>query len=128
VLFWSLRFKVTIIFEATIIYHSYDILGARMLWKPKESIKFVKIRASLTQPVNIRAPRMFWQGALPRKFENFKMQNEECHNYVIYHYDMFPILGWDCFRFGHCLHIFVTHHVFLFKAFYFHFTSCCVNS
>jgi len=25
--------------------HSYDILGARMLWKPKKSIKFVKIRA-----------------------------------------------------------------------------------
>jgi hypothetical protein len=24
--------------------HSYDILGARMLWKPKKSIKFVKIR------------------------------------------------------------------------------------
>ncbi len=25
--------------------HSYDILGAGMLWKPKKSIKFVKIRA-----------------------------------------------------------------------------------
>jgi hypothetical protein len=24
---------------------------------------------------------MFWQGALPRKFANFKMQNEECHYY-----------------------------------------------
>jgi hypothetical protein len=24
--------------------------------------------------------RMFWQGALPRKFANFKMQNDECHN------------------------------------------------
>jgi hypothetical protein len=24
--------------------HSYDILGARMSWKPKKSIKFVKIR------------------------------------------------------------------------------------
>jgi hypothetical protein len=29
--------------------------------------------------VNIRAPRMFWQGVLPRKFANFKVQNEECH-------------------------------------------------
>jgi hypothetical protein len=25
--------------------HSYDILGAGMLWKPKEARKFVKIRA-----------------------------------------------------------------------------------
>jgi hypothetical protein len=24
--------------------------------------------------------RMFWQGALPHKFTNFKMQNDECHN------------------------------------------------
>jgi hypothetical protein len=24
--------------------------------------------------------RMFWQGALPCKFANFKMQNDECHN------------------------------------------------
>jgi len=24
--------------------------------------------------------RMFWQGALPRKFANFKVQNDECHN------------------------------------------------
>jgi len=24
--------------------------------------------------------QMFWQGALPRKFANFKMQNDECHN------------------------------------------------
>jgi hypothetical protein len=27
------------------ITHSYDILGAGMLWKPKEARKFVKIRA-----------------------------------------------------------------------------------
>ncbi len=27
--------------------------------------------------------RMFWQGALPRKFANFKMQNDECHNKAI---------------------------------------------
>jgi hypothetical protein len=26
---------------------------------------------------------MFWQSALPRKFVNFKMQNEECHYYDI---------------------------------------------
>jgi hypothetical protein len=32
--------------------------------------------------VNIRAPRMFWQGVVPRKFANFKVQNEECHYYV----------------------------------------------
>jgi len=24
---------------------------------------------------------MFWQGALPHKFANFKVQNEECHYY-----------------------------------------------
>jgi hypothetical protein len=34
--------------------------------------------------VNIRAPRMFWEGALPRKFANFKVQNEECHYYETY--------------------------------------------
>jgi hypothetical protein len=33
--------------------HSYDILGARMLWKPKEA----------------------------RILKNFNVQNEECHNY-----------------------------------------------
>ncbi len=27
----------------TVYGHSYDILGARMLWKPKEAQKFVKI-------------------------------------------------------------------------------------
>ncbi len=32
--------------------HSYDILGARMLWKPKEA----------------------------RILKNFKLQNEECHH------------------------------------------------
>jgi hypothetical protein len=26
---------------------------------------------------------MFWQGALPRKFVNFKVQNEECHYYAL---------------------------------------------
>ncbi len=26
-------------------FHSYDILGAGMLWKPKKTRKFVKIRA-----------------------------------------------------------------------------------
>jgi hypothetical protein len=48
----------------------------------------------------------------------------------IYNYDMFPILGWGCFGLGHFLHIFVTHvtHVFLFKAFYLHFTTSCVNN
>ncbi len=39
--------------------HSYDILGAGMLWKPKKSIKFVKIRAE-------------------ECFDN--VQNEECHH------------------------------------------------
>jgi hypothetical protein len=34
--------------------HSYDILGARMLWKPKEA----------------------------RILKNFNVQNEECHNYA----------------------------------------------
>jgi hypothetical protein len=41
---------------------------------PKISIKFVKIRQNLRR-------KMFWQGALPRKFANFKVQNEECHYY-----------------------------------------------
>jgi hypothetical protein len=27
----------------------------------------------------------------------------------IYHYNMFPILGWGCFKLGHFLHIFVIH-------------------
>jgi hypothetical protein len=26
---------------------------------------------------------MFWQGVLPCKFVNFKMQNEECHYYAL---------------------------------------------
>jgi hypothetical protein len=33
--------------------HSYDILGARMLWKPKKSIKFVKIRKNASKFVKI---------------------------------------------------------------------------
>jgi hypothetical protein len=43
---------------------------------------------------------------------------------------MFPILGWGSFGLKHLLHIFLTHvtHVFLFKAFYFHFEPSCVNS
>jgi hypothetical protein len=27
---------------------------------------------------------MFWQGALPRKFANFKMKSEECHYYDLF--------------------------------------------
>jgi hypothetical protein len=48
----------------------------------------------------------------------------------MYWYDMFPILGWGYFGFGHFLHIFVTHvaHVILFKDFYFHFAPSRVNS
>jgi hypothetical protein len=36
------------------------------------------------EPIGIECstPRMFWQGALPRKFANFKVQNEECHYYA----------------------------------------------
>jgi hypothetical protein len=26
---------------------------------------------------------MFWQGALPRKFANFKVQNDECHYFGV---------------------------------------------
>jgi len=29
---------------------------------------------------------MFWQGALPRKFANFKVQNDECHYYANFNY------------------------------------------
>jgi hypothetical protein len=31
---------------------------------------------------------MFWEGALPRKFANFKVQNEECHYYASTQEDM----------------------------------------
>jgi hypothetical protein len=46
--------------------------------------------------VNIRTPRMFWEGALPCKFANFKMQNEECHYYAI---------GWSYLLVGFCANI-----------------------
>ncbi len=58
------------------VEHSYDILGAGMLWKPKEA-------RILT---NFNECRMFWQGALPRKFTNFKVQNDECHYFAWLHY------------------------------------------
>jgi len=37
------------------------------------------------EPIGIECstPGMFWQGALPRKFANFKVQNEECHYYDV---------------------------------------------
>jgi hypothetical protein len=43
---------------------------------------------------------------------------------------MFPILGLGSFGLQHLLHIFVTlvTHIFLLKAFYFHFEPFCVNS
>jgi hypothetical protein len=51
-----------------IYYHSYDILGAGMLWKPKEARKFVKIRENLLKFVKIRA--------------------EECYDKVFYHVNL----------------------------------------
>jgi hypothetical protein len=39
--------------------HSYDILGAGMLWKPKEARKFVKIRDNLLKFVKIRVEEYF---------------------------------------------------------------------
>jgi hypothetical protein len=47
------------------LFHSYDILGARMLWKPKEARKFVKIHKKLLKFVKIRT--------------------EECFDKVLYH-------------------------------------------
>jgi hypothetical protein len=43
---------------------------------------------------------MFWQGALPRKFTNFKMQNEECHYYDTTNKSD---LEWTYFEIGHAL-------------------------
>jgi hypothetical protein len=58
--------------------HSYDILGAGMLWKPKEA----KILTNfIDQPMNIGNLRT--KNVLTRCFtKNFKVQNEECHYYV----------------------------------------------
>jgi hypothetical protein len=39
--------------------HSYDILGAGMLWKPKEAQKFVKIRENLLKFIKIRIEECF---------------------------------------------------------------------
>ncbi len=39
--------------------HSYDILGAGMLWKPKEARKFVKIRKNLLKWIKICAKECF---------------------------------------------------------------------
>jgi hypothetical protein len=39
--------------------HRYDILGAGMLWKPKEAQKFVKIRENLFKFIKIHAEECF---------------------------------------------------------------------
>jgi hypothetical protein len=39
--------------------HSYDILGAGMLWKPKEARKFIKIRENLLKFIKIRTEECF---------------------------------------------------------------------
>jgi hypothetical protein len=57
--------------------HSYDILGAGMLWKPKD---LHKIRQNSLKFVKIHARRMLWQGAKWRILKNFILQNEECHH------------------------------------------------
>jgi len=41
------------------ILHSYDILRAGMLWKPKEARKFVKIRENLLKFIKIRSEECF---------------------------------------------------------------------
>ncbi len=50
--------------------HSYDILGAGMLWKPKDLHKFVKIHQNLLKFVKIR-----------QKF--VKIHTEECYDKVL---------------------------------------------
>jgi hypothetical protein len=47
-LFHLLHYHININIHAIqyhVVQHSYDILGAGMLWKPKKARKFVKIRA-----------------------------------------------------------------------------------
>ncbi len=39
--------------------HSYDILGAGMLWKPEEARKFVKIRENLLKFIKMRVEEYF---------------------------------------------------------------------
>jgi hypothetical protein len=41
------------------LFHSYDILGAGMLWKPKKARKFVKIRENLLKFIKSRAEECF---------------------------------------------------------------------
>jgi len=46
-------------FQLKILSHSYDILGAGMLWKPKETRKFVKIRENLLKVIKICVKECF---------------------------------------------------------------------
>ncbi len=62
----------------TNLTHSYDILGAGMLWKPKEARILTNF---IDQPVNI-GKHSRTKNVLTRCFtKNFKVQNEECHYY-----------------------------------------------
>jgi hypothetical protein len=47
------------IYHASSLEHSYDILGAGMLWKPKEARKFVKIHEILLKFIKIHAEECF---------------------------------------------------------------------
>jgi hypothetical protein len=59
--------------------HSYDILGAGMLWKPKEARILTNF---IDQPMKI-GKHSRTKNVLTRCFtKNFKVQNEECHYYV----------------------------------------------
>ncbi len=54
--------KGTYIYVNSLLHHSrhsYDILGARMLWKPKEAQKFIKIRENLLKFIKIRIEECF---------------------------------------------------------------------
>ncbi len=52
--------------------HSYDILGAGMLWKPKEAQKFVKICENLLKFIKIHAEECF-DKVLNEEFKFFLM-------------------------------------------------------
>jgi hypothetical protein len=65
IVLWVKENKFIELCEKNYATHSYDILGAGMLWKPKEARKFVKIRENSLKFVKIRV--------------------EECFDKVLYH-------------------------------------------
>jgi hypothetical protein len=86
VLLRFLELKKLITFFLTCFLHSYDILGAGMLWKPKEARILTNF---IDQPVNI-GKHSCTKNVLTRCFtKNFQVQNEECHYYGFLCYFLF---------------------------------------